>query len=97
MAPATPLRAVSPSGEVSFPLTFHWEGAGPRDAVRVAVVDRAERRVFAMEVAGSSAPAPNGLETLLAPGEPFSWTAAVVGPEGEATRLSLPVTFVVRR
>jgi len=85
------LRATTPSGAVSWPLVFRWEGAAPSDVVRVHILDDAERPIFGMEVRGSSAEAPKSLRSQLLPGAPYQWRVARVdenGDESDASELT---------
>jgi len=77
------LRAASPSGPVSWPLVFRWEGAAPSDVVRVHIFDDAERPIFGMEVRGSSADAPKSLRSQLFPGARYQWRVARVDENGD--------------
>jgi hypothetical protein len=90
--PTTPLKGVSPTGDVSLPVTFTWQGNTADGIVRVSIEDRAQRPVFAFSARGSSS-TPEGLDQVLTPGEPFTWTVAAVDGDGHETRRSLPLTF----
>ena len=94
-APAGSLQAVAPAGDVAYPITFRWNGNTEDGVVRVSIEDRAQRPVFAFSARGSSVPAPQGLSTVLTPGEPFSWSVAAVDENGETSRGSKPVQFSV--
>jgi hypothetical protein len=85
------LRATSPSGPVSWPLVFRWEGAAPSEVVRVHILDDAERPIFGMEVRGNSADAPKSLRSQLLPGARYQWRVARVdenGDESDASELT---------
>ena len=85
------LRGTSPSGAVSWPVVFRWEGAAPTDVVRVHILDDAERPIFGMEVRGSSAEAPKTLRSQLLPGTRYQWRVARVdenGDESDASELT---------
>jgi hypothetical protein len=92
LPPTTPLRGVAPSGDVTLPLSFSWQGNTPDGVVRVSIEDRAQRPVFAFPARGSSA-SPEGLDAVLTPGEPFTWTVAAVDENGNETRRSAPLTI----
>jgi hypothetical protein len=90
--PTTPLRGVAPTGDVTLPTTFSWQGNTGDGVVRVSIEDRAQRPVFAFPARGSSA-TPDGLDAVLTPGEPFTWTVASVDENGNETRRSEPITI----
>jgi hypothetical protein len=91
--PHGPLKGLSPQGSISAPLVFKWEGNSPDGVVRVTAVDRAERKAFTFDARGNSAALPAGLDRALSPGEPFSWTVAVLDEAGQPSRDSAPLTF----
>jgi hypothetical protein len=87
------LRATSPSGAISWPLVFRWEGTAPSDVVRVHILDDAERPIFGMEVRGSSAEAPRTLKSQLSPGARYQWRVARVDENGDECDASELVAF----
>ena len=88
-----PLRGLTPAGPVHSPVTFSWEGNSADGVVRVSVEDRAQRPVFSFPARGSKVTAPGGLAEVLTPGEPFTWTVAVLDQNDETSRTSAPVSF----
>jgi hypothetical protein len=90
--PTTPLEGIAPSGDVTLPLTFSWRGNAADGLVRVSIEDRAQRPVFDFPARGSSGTA-RGLEAVLTPGEPFSWTVASIDENGNERRRSAPLRF----
>jgi hypothetical protein len=90
------LRATSPTGAVSWPLVFRWEGAASADVVRVHVLDEAERPIFGMEVRGSSAAAPKSLRSQLMPGARYQWRVARVDENGDESDASELTAFQVQ-
>jgi hypothetical protein len=90
------LRATSPSGPVSWPLVFKWEGAAPSDVVRVHVLDDAERPIFGMDVRGTSAEAPKSLKSQLSPGARYQWRVARVDENGDESDASELTVFQLR-
>jgi hypothetical protein len=90
------LRATSPSGAVSWPVVFRWDGGAPSDVVRVHIFDEAERPIFGMEVRGSSAEAPKALRSKLSPGARYQWRVARVDENGDESDASELTVFQVK-
>ena len=87
------LRGTSPSGPVSWPVVFRWEGTASSDVVRVHILDDAERPIFGMEVRGISAEAPKALRSQLLPGARYQWRVARVDENGDETDASELTAF----
>jgi hypothetical protein len=92
--PAAP-EPLTPRGATALPAAFTWK-AVPGDRIyRVIVTDTAERELFYHDLRNwTSLPLPEELTTMMAERHaPFSWSVAVVTPDGRRLAQSPPVQF----
>ena len=92
--PAAP-EALTPRGATALPASFTWK-AVPGDRIyRVIVTDSAERELYHHDLRnGTSIPLTEEMTTMMAERHAtFSWSVAVVTPDGRVLAQSPPVQF----
>jgi hypothetical protein len=95
--PAVP-EPLTPRDGVSLPTAFTWK-AVPGDRIyRVIVTDAAERLMYQQEIRnGTTLPLTKELTAMMAEQHAtFSWSVAVVTPDGRTLAKSPPVAFFLK-
>jgi hypothetical protein len=89
---------VTPRGAVSLPAAFTWKPVPGDRIYRVIVTDAAERFLYELDLRnGTSIPLPKELTAMMAePHATFSWSVAIVTPDGRHLAQSPLVPFFLK-
>jgi hypothetical protein len=96
--PSAP-EPIAPRGAVPLPFAFSWKAVpGGAWLYRVTVTDAAERVLFQREVRYATSCAPSAeLRAMLAEQhDTFTWSVAIVTPDGRVLVRSAPVPFSLK-
>jgi hypothetical protein len=92
--PAAP-EPLTPRGATTLPAAFTWKAVPGNPIYRVIVTDEAERELHHQDVRNATTSAiPEELTTMMAERHAtFSWSVAIVTPDGRRLAQSAPVQF----
>jgi hypothetical protein len=96
--PAAAPEPLTPRGAVSLPTAFTWKPVPGDRIYRVIVTDAAERLMYQQDIRnGTRLPLPKELKAMMAEQHAtFSWSVAIITPDGRHLAQSPPVQFSLK-